>query len=157
MSADVGTQAPDFTLLDTDGNEFSLSSLNGKKVVLAFFPAVFSGVCDDEMCTFRDALADYSAINASVVAISPDARFSNAEFKNKHGLTFPVLSDYKRSTIRDYDVSWPNFAGMDGYTAPHRSVFVIGSDGRIAWKWLCEVPTDLPPFDEVKSQVEAAS
>ena len=46
MSAEVGTTAPDFTLFDTDGNEFSLSSLKGKKVVLAFFPAVFSGVCD---------------------------------------------------------------------------------------------------------------
>ena len=155
MSAEVGTTAPDFTLFDTDGNEFSLSSLKGKKVVLAFFPAVFSGVCDDEMCTFRDALSDYSSLNASVVAISTDARFGNAEFKNKHGLNFPVLSDYKKSTIEDYGVTWPDFAGMDGFTAAQRSVFVVGSDGKISWKWLCNVPSDLPPFDEVKSQVEA--
>ena len=157
MTAEVGTQAPDFNLLDTDGNEFALSSLRGQKIVVAFFPAVFSGVCDDEMCTFRDALADYSAINASVVGITTDGRFANAEFKNKHGINFPILSDYKQSTIEDYGVAWPNFAGMDDYTAAHRSVFVIDSGGSIVWKWLCNVPTDLPPFEEVQTQVRTSS
>ena len=143
MTAEVGTQAPDFNLLDTDGNEFALSSLRGQKVVVAFFPAVFSGVCDDEMCTFRDALADYSAINASVVGITTDGRFANAEFKNKHGINFPILSDYKQSTIEDYDVAWPNFAGMDDYTAAHRSVFV----DRQWWQYRLEMAvqrTDRP-------------
>ena len=155
MAADVGSKAPGFNLLDTDGNEFSSDNFAGKKAVVAFFPAAFSGVCDTEMCTFRDSLADYSAIDAAVVAVSTDSRFANNEFKSKHNLNFPILSDYKQSMIADYDVAWPNFAGMDGYTAARRSVFVIGADGNIAWKWLSEVPSELPPFDEVKSQVEA--
>ena len=157
MSADVGSRAPDINLLDTDGKEFGLSSLSGKRVVVAFFPAAFSGVCAEELCTFRDALADYSALNAEVVGISIDGRFANGAFKDANSIPFPILSDYKQSAINDYDVAWPAFAGMDGYTAARRSVFVIGSDGNIAWKWLSDVPSALPPFDEVKAQVEAAS
>ena len=157
MSVDVGSRAPDFNLLVTDGKVFGLSSLSGKRVVVAFFPAAFSGVCAEELCTFRDTLADYSALNAEVVGISMDGRFANGAFKNANNIPFPILSDYKQSAINDYDVAWPDFAGMDGYTTARRSVFVIGSDGNIAWKWLSDVPSDLPPFDEVKAQVEAAS
>ena len=157
MSADVGSRSSDFNLLDTDGNEFGLSSLSGKRVVVAFFPAAFSGVCAEELCTFRDALADYSALSAEVVAISIDGRFANGAFKDANKISFPILSDYKQTVINDYDVVWPNFAGMDGYTTARRSVFVIGSDGNVAWKWLSEGPSDLPPFDEVQAQGEAAS
>jgi peroxiredoxin len=156
MSVAIGSRAPDFNLLDSDGNEFGLSSLSGKKVVVAFFPAAFSGVCAEELCTFRDALADYSALSAEIVGISVDGRFANGAFKDANSISFPILSDYTQSTINDYDVAWPNFAGMDGYTAARRSVFVIGSGGNVAWKWLSDVPSDLPPFDEVKAQVEAA-
>ena len=157
MSADVGSRAPDFNLLDTDGNEFGLRSLSGKRVVVAFFPAAFSGVCAEELCTFRDALSDYSALNAEVVGISIDGRFANGAFRDANNISFPILSDYRQTAINDYDVVWPDFAGMDGYTTARRSVFVIGTDGNIAWKWLSDVPSDLPPFDEVKAQVEAAS
>ena len=157
MSADVGSRAPDFNLLDTDGNEFGLSSLSGKRVVVAFFPAAFSGVCAEELCTFRDALADYSALSAEIVGISVDGRFANGACKDANNIPFPILSDYKQATINDYGIAWPDFAGMDGYTAARRSVFVIGSDGNIAWKWLSDVPSDLPPFADGMAQVEAAS
>ncbi|MQG87711.1 MAG: redoxin domain-containing protein [SAR202 cluster bacterium] len=157
MSADVGSKAPAFTLLDTEGNEVSSSSLAGKKAVIAFFPAAFSGVCADELCTFRDSLADYSNLEADVIGISVDCRFANGAFRDANSLPFPILSDYKRSTINDYDVTFPNFAGMEGYTAARRSVFVIGTDGNVSWKWLSDVPTDLPPYDQVQAAVKAAS
>ena len=155
MSAEVGSQAPGFTLLDSDGNAYSSSSFSGKKAVIAFFPAAFSGVCAEEMCSFRDALADFSGLDAEIIGISIDGRFANGAFKAANNLPFPILSDYKQSAIADYDVVWPDFAGMDGYTAARRSVFVIGADGNIAWKWLSDVPSDLPTIDDVKAQVEA--
>lgn len=155
MSAEVGAKAPDFNLINTDGNAFGLDSLSGKPVVIAFFPAAFSGVCAEELCTFRDALADYAGFDAAVVGISIDGRFANAEFRTKNNLDFPILSDYQQKAIKDYDVVWPNFAGMDGYTTARRSVFIIDGSGDIVWKWLSDVPSDLPPFDEVKAQIEA--
>ena len=157
MSADVGTTAPAFNLLDTDGNEFNSSSLAGKKAVIAFFPAAFSGVCAEELCSFRDALADFTAVDAEVIGISIDGRFANGAFRDANNLPFPILSDYKQTTIADYDVVWPDFAGMDGYTTARRSVFVFGTDGNISWKWLSDVPSDLPSISDVQAAVNAAS
>jgi peroxiredoxin len=157
MAGDVGSKAPAFALLDTDGNEYSSSSFTGKKAVIAFFPAAFSGVCQEELCTFRDALADFSAVDAEILAISVDGRFANGAFRDANNINFPILSDYKQTTINDYGVAWPDFAGMNDYTAAQRSVFVIDRDGNIAWNWLSDSPGDLPPFDEVKSAVDAIS
>ena len=157
MSGDVGSQAPAFALLDTDGNEYNSSNLAGKKTVIAFFPAAFSGVCAEELCSFRDALADFTSVDAEVLGISIDGRFANGAFRDANNLPFPILSDFKQTAIADYDVVWPDFAGMVGYTNARRSVFVIGTDGKIAWKWLSDVPSDLPTIADVQSAVEAAN
>ena len=157
MSAEVGSNAPAFALLDTDGNEYKSSNYAGKKAVIVFFPAAFTGVCAEELCTFRDSLADFSALDAEVLGVSVDGRFANGAVRDHNNLPFPILSDYTKTAIADYDVVWPDFAGMTGYTAAQRSVFVIGTDGNIAWKWLSDVPSDLPPFDQVQAAVESAN
>ena len=72
MAVDVGQQAPGFTLLNGAGDEVSLSDFCGKNVIVAFFPAVFSGVCDNEMCTFRDSLSELNDADADVIGISVD-------------------------------------------------------------------------------------
>ena len=151
MAIGTGTAAPDFSLLDQDGNAHTLSEHKGRNVILAFFPAVFSGVCDTEMCTFRDSLSELGDADADVIGISVDARFANKEFATKHGLGFPILSDYSRATIKAYDVVFPNFGGMDGYDAATRSVFVIDKSGDIQWVWEAPSPPTLPPYDEVKA------
>lgn len=156
MSAEVGSKAPAFALLDTDGNEYNSNKLAGKKAVIVFFPAAFTGVCAEELCTFRDSLSEFSSLDAEVLGVSVDGRFANGAFRDQNNLQFPILSDYTQTAIADYDVVWPDFAGMTGYTAAQRSVFVVGTDGKITWKWLSDVPSDLPPFDQVKSAVESA-
>ena len=155
MAVDVGQQAPGFTLVNGTGDAVSLADFAGKNVVVAFFPAVFSGVCDNEMCTFRDSLSELNNADADVIGISVDPRWAISEFVSKHSLTFPVLSDYSRQTIRDYDVVFENFAGMAGYDAAVRSVFVIDKSGAVRWNWVAEAPPIEPPYDEVKSQVAA--
>ena len=67
MAIATGTAAPDFSLLDQDGNAHTLSEHKGRNVILAFFPAVFSGVCDTEMCTFRDSLSELGKRRARVL------------------------------------------------------------------------------------------
>jgi len=152
MPIAVGASAPDFSLLDTSGEAHTLSQHKGRNVILAFFPAAFSGVCDTEMCEFRDSISELENANADVIGISVDARFSNAEFASKHNLPFPILSDYSRSAIRDYDVVWPDFAGMDGYDAATRSVFIIDGDGTVQYVWATEDSQgNQPPYDEVKA------
>ena len=126
----LGQAAPDFTLLDTKRQKVTLSELNKSgPVVLAFYPAAFTGVCEKELCRFRDALADLNGLNASVVGISVDAPFSNAAFATKNSVEYPLLSDYSRETVRAYGVALDNFSGMPGYTAAQRSVFIVNSAG----------------------------
>lgn len=147
----VGKSAPAFTLLDTARKPVSLSDLAGQKVVIAFFPAAFTGVCEKELCTFRDSLANLNDVGATVIGISVDAPFSNGAFSAKNNLTFPLLSDYTRETVRAYGVELPDFAGMKGYVAAQRSVFVVDGSGAVTWQWVAPNPGVEPDYDAVRA------
>jgi peroxiredoxin len=151
----TGSKAPSFTLPNTKKEPVSLDSMKGKKVVLAFFPGAFTGVCTKEMCAFRDSLAAFNGMDAQVVGISVDAPFSNGGFAEKNGLTFPLLSDYTRSTIKAYDLVHEDFAGLTGYTASKRAVFVLDKEGMVRYAWVAPNPGTEPNYDEVKKAVEA--
>ena len=86
----IGKSAPDFTLPNTSREAISLSALRGKKVVLAFFPAAFTGVCTKEMCTFQESLSELNDANATVLGISADAPFSNGAFASANGFTLAI-------------------------------------------------------------------
>ena len=154
MAAEVGQQAPDFELFDNDKNPTKLSDSKGKNVVLAFFPGAFTGVCTTEMCSFRDRSDSFNSMNAQVYGISVDAIFSQKAFSDANNLNFPLLSDYQRKVGAAYGVSLPNFAGMDGYTASERAVFVIDKGGVIRFKWVGENPGKEPDYDEVQREVD---
>ena len=157
MTLAIGTNAPTFALPDTEGNIQSLSDYKGKNLVIAFFPAVFSGVCDTEMCVFRDSLAELNSLDTDVVAISVDMRFATKEFVDKHGLGFPVLSDYRRQAIKSYDVEFHDFAGMDGLTVARRSVFVLDKTGVIQWVWEAPAQGEEPDYGDVNNAVRSLS
>ncbi len=155
MAANVGDQAPDFNLRSTDGENVALSDQRGSNVVLAFFPAAFTGVCQTELCTFRDSLAEFNGMNAKVFGISVDPPFSQAEFHSQNDLTFPLLSDLGGNTVSAYGVELPGLAGIEGYNVAQRSVFVIDGNGKIAWSWISDSPLNEPSYDDVKSAVAA--
>ena len=154
MAADVGQKAPDFTLFDSGKQETKLSDSKGKNVVLAFYPGAFTGVCTTEMCTFRDRFDSFNSSNAQVFGISVDGIFAQKAFSDANNLNFPLLSDYNREVVTAYGVALPNFAGMDGYTASQRAVFVIDKEGVIKFKWVGENPGVEPDYDEVQRQVD---
>lgn len=151
----TGVKAPSFTLLNHKREPVSLDSFKGKKVVLAFFPAAFTGVCEKEMCAFRDSLAKLNNVDASVLGISVDAPFSNAAFAEKNHLNFPLLSDYTRSAVTAYNVALNDFAGMTGYTASKRAVFVVDREGNVAYAWEGPNPGVEPDYAAVTKAVEA--
>ena len=154
---DTGTKAPDFKLLNHKREEISLAGLAGKNVVLAFFPAAFTGVCEKELCTFRDAMAKFNDLNATVLGVSVDAPFSNAAFAEKNTLNFDILSDYARAAVTAYGVTHEDFAGMPGYTAAKRSVFVLDKEGMLRFQWVAPTPKDEPDYEAVKAAVAALS
>lgn len=148
----VGQPHPAFAnLYGTDRKPFDGSSLAGKKAVVAFYPAAFTGVCTKEMCTFRDSLASFNTIGAEVVAISVDSPFSNGEFATKNGLTFPVLSDYTRATVNAWGVAMEGLGGLPGYVSSKRAVFVLDGNGVVIWEWTGPNPGVEPDYEAIKA------
>src|SRR3954471_4353594 len=114
MSVDVGSKAPDFTLTNEDRQPVTLSQHRGEPVVLAFFPAAFSSVCQKELCTFRDSMGQLNAANAHVFGISVDTFFALKAFHDQQHFTFSLLSDFNKQTIRDYGVFNEDMIGLKG-------------------------------------------
>jgi len=83
MTLNVGDKAPDFELVDTDLKMRTLNEFTGKKLILSFFVAASSPVCETELCTFRDSWDELSKLGAQVVAISNDGPFANKAFAEK--------------------------------------------------------------------------
>ena len=147
MSVDVGSKAPDFTLTSQDRQPVTLSGLRGKPVVLAFFPAAFSSVCQKEMCTFRDSMARLGTAEAQVYGISVDTFFTLKAFQDQQKLNFPLLSDFNKEVIRDYGVFNEDMIGLKGIAK--RAVFVIDKDGIVRHREVLEDARNEPNYDEV--------
>ncbi|MGA3297352.1 MAG: redoxin domain-containing protein [Candidatus Bathyarchaeia archaeon] len=147
MSVEIGQKISDFQLPDQNRATRSLKDFSGKKTVLAFIPGAFTGVCTKEMCTFRDSL---KSLPGQVVAVSVNDPFTNKAFAEMHQLQFPILSDYTRETIKKYKIFHDDFAGLKGYTAAKRSVFIIDENGVVRYKWVSEDPGKEPDYKEIK-------
>jgi len=126
MAATVGQKAPEFKLLNDKREEVTLSSQKGHPVVLAFFPAAFTGVCTKELCTFRDSMAKLNSANAQVYGISVDTTFVLAEFKKQQNLNFPLLADNDKKAAKTFGVVMPKH---ENFT--QRVTFVIDKQGII--------------------------
>jgi glutaredoxin-dependent peroxiredoxin len=149
MPLTIGDMAPLFTLHDTDKKLRSLSEFLGKKLVLAFFPGAFTGVCTKEFCMLRDSMTNFAKLDAQVVGISVDSPYANKGFANQNHLQFPLLSDYTRSVISMYGGIQKDFGGLTGYHAAKRAVYVLDSQGIIRYIWVSDNPGVEPNYDEI--------
>jgi len=147
MSATVGSKAPDFTLMNENREPVTLSSQKGHPVVLAFFPAAFSGVCTKELCTFRDSMAKLNNAKAQVYGISVDTFFTLAAFKKDQNLNFPLLSDFNKEVIQAYGAFNPDMIGLKGIAK--RSTFVIDKDGVVRHAEVLDDARNEPNYDKV--------
>ena len=153
MSVDIGSKAPDFTLTNQDRQPVKLSDQRGKPVVLAFFPAAFSGVCTKELCTFRDSMAQLNKANAQVYGISVDTFFSLKAFQDQQHYNFPLLSDFNKEVIRDYGVYNEDMIGLKGIAK--RAVFVIDKDGVVRHREVLDDARNEPDYGKVVSALQA--
>jgi len=126
-----GDPAPDFTLPDADGNEVSLSSFQGQRVVIYFYPAAMTPGCTTQACDFRDSLASLAAAGFAVLGISPDSPAKLAKFRDRDGLNFPLLSDPEHEVLEAYGAYGEKMLYGRKSVGVIRSTFVVGPDGRI--------------------------
>jgi glutaredoxin-dependent peroxiredoxin len=154
MSVDVGSKAPDFTLTNQDRQPVSLSGQLAKgPVVLAFFPAAFSGVCQKEMCTFRDSLGELKNVSAQVMGVSTDTFFALKAWDDQQKLGFPLLSDYNKDVIRKYGVVNPDMIGLKDISK--RAVFVIDRGGVVRHREVLDDARNEPDYGKVKQALAA--
>ena len=149
--------APDFNLKDTEKNDIALSSYKGKTVVLAFYPGAFTGVCDNEMCSLRDSMNSFNDLNATVLGISVDSPWANAEFAKKYEINFNLLSDYNRDVSKAYDMIFNGLGGLEGYECSNRGVIIIDGQGLVQYKWVAENPGVEPNYSEIIEKVKSLS
>ena len=130
MTLQVGQEAPDFELVDQNGEKVKLSSFRGNKnVVVVFFPFAFTGTCTGELCALRDDLSVFQNDKVQLLAISCDAMFTQKVFAEKEGYKFPLLSDF-----------WPHGATAEKYGVFNaerglalRGTFIIDKQGIVRW------------------------
>ncbi len=146
---EVGQTAPDFRLRGPGGQFVTLSEYGGKKnVVLVFFPLAFSPVCSHQLPGIQKDLARFEALDATVLGISVDSHWANEAFARQLGLSFPLLSDFDRSTSESYGMLIPekHYSG--------RAVFVVDRQGRIAYRDVSPTPAEVPSLAGVIAALE---
>jgi peroxiredoxin (alkyl hydroperoxide reductase subunit C) len=136
---EAGSPAPEFTLRREDGTDFTRADLQGQTSVLVFYPFAFSPVCTDQLNLYEEVLDDFTARGATLYAVSCDATYAQAAFREKLGVTIEQLSDFepKGATCRAFGVYHPG-----GF--PQRALVIIGPDGVVKWSYQAASPGDLP-------------
>ena len=124
----VGEAAPDFELIDQDGELHSIEDYRGRWIALYFYPKDGTPGCTTEACEFRDNIFAFRNANCEILGVSLDDAESHAEFAEKHGLPFPLLADTNGVAADAYGVKTKLF----GLTLAKRETFLIDPDGRVA-------------------------
>ena len=126
-----GDTAPAFTLTDDTGATVSLKDFRGRRVILYVYPAAMTPGCTKQACDFRDSLGTLEEAGFAVVGLSPDKPEKLAKFREKEGLTFPLLSDPDKSTLEAYGAFGEKKLYGKTVVGVIRSTFVIDAEGRI--------------------------
>ncbi len=143
-------QAPDFTLASTAGGEVTLSELTGAgRVLVAFFPLAFTGVCTTEMCAFSEDFDQFAEAGVTILPISVDAVPSLAEFKSKYNMKVDILSDFRRQASQAFGVL------REDTHFSNRAYFLIDTDGAISWAHVEESPGQRRENSEILSAIQS--
>jgi thioredoxin-dependent peroxiredoxin len=128
----VGDPAPDFTLSSDTGEEVSLQSLRGRKVIVYFYPAAMTPGCTKQACDFTDSLSSLQAQGYDVLGISPDTPAKLAKFRERDGLTITLLSDPDKAVLNAYGAFGEKKLYGKTMQGVIRSTFVIDEQGTVA-------------------------
>lgn len=147
--AEVGEQAPDFTLPWTGEGEFTLSAHRGRWLVLAFYPGDFTAVCTKQFCNYRDNRAEIEELDAELVGISPQDLESHESFITKLGLTNELAADAGSRVAARYGA-----AGPGGYV--RRAIFIVDPEGVLRYKKVALLGLGYEDVDDLRGALEQA-
>ncbi len=128
----VGDVAPDFTLLDQNGNSVTLSAFRGKTVVMFWYPKADTPGCTVEACNFRDNGSKFADANIVQLGLSPDAPAKQDKFAKKFDLAMPLLADTEQEVANAYGVWIEKSMYGKKYMGIDRTTFVVAPDGTLS-------------------------
>ncbi len=131
----VGDRAPQFTLLDQDGEKVALRDLKGTPVVVYFYPKDDTSGCTTQACGIRDQWSEFEDAGAAVLGISPDPVDSHAAFAAKHDLPHRLLADPDRKVIKKYGAWGKKSMYGREYQGVIRSSVLLAPNGKVAAAW----------------------
>ncbi|MEU2961431.1 thioredoxin-dependent thiol peroxidase [Streptomyces albidoflavus] len=126
-----GDTAPAFTLPDADGNEASLASHQGRKVIVYFYPAALTPGCTKQACDFTDNLDALASAGYDVIGVSPDKPEKLAKFREKEDLKVTLVGDPSKETLAAYGAFGEKKLYGKTVTGVIRSTVVVGEDGTV--------------------------
>jgi peroxiredoxin Q/BCP len=138
----AGDPAPDFTLPSTEGDITLSERCRDRNVLLVFYPGDDTPVCTRQLCDYRDHLEVFEGLGVDVLGINPQSLASHRRFADKHGLSFPLLSDEDKRVCRAYGAL--NLMGM-----AKRALVLVGPDQRVRYSRV-----DLPIFHRSAAELE---
>ena len=149
----VGTEAPDFTLPDANGNQISLSDYQGKNVLLVFYPLDWSPACSDQLSLYQSELDEFENQDTQVLAISVDSLYSHGAWAAVRGITFPLLADFnpKGEVSRLYDV----MRSKDGFS--ERALYIVDRQGIITYSNVSPQLPHIPYIYKLFEKLEAVN
>ncbi len=147
----TGAQAPDFTLVDPNGGQVSLSDFRGQNVLLVFYPLDWSPACSDQLSLYQSELSEFEKYNTQVIGISVDSLYSHGAWAAVRGIAFPLLADFhpKGEVARLYHV----YRETDGFS--ERALFLLDRDGTIRYHHIAPELHMIPDIYELMSQIKA--
>ena len=145
--------APDFRLADQDGKPVSPADFAGRRRVRAVYPLDFSPVCTDQLSIYQEILGEIAKRDAALVGVSVDSYPCHAAFREKLGLTMPLLADFHpKGTVCDaYGAYLPE------YGHANRSLVLIGADGTVLWSHAAPTPLEIPGANLIFDALDAAA
>jgi len=146
VSIGIGDRAPDFTLPGTGDRSYSLSEFAGRPVVLVFYPGDDTPVCTKQLNSYNDDIGQFTELNAQVIGISAQDVSSHEGFANKHGFTFPLLSDTDKAIAGLYGT-----LGPIGF--PRRTTFIIDADGIVRYAHRAIAGLTFRPVEELVAEL----
>lgn len=156
MSLSIGSKVPTFTVVDSEKQTITNESIKGQATLILFFPAAFSGGCTKELCSVRDDIANYNSAKVNVLAISTDAIFTLAKYKEDQALNFTLASDYNKEVCAAFGAQYTEFVfGMKG--TARRSAFLIDADGVVKYAEVLESAGDMPNFEAISAAIDSLS
>jgi peroxiredoxin len=137
---EAGSPAPDFSLLDQDGQRVSLEDLRGKTSVLVFYPLDFSPVCTDQLNVYNEVLDDLAREGAQLYGVSVDSAYCHKAFQDQLGIRIPLLADFHpkgevAKAYGVYDEKWGNSV---------RALVMIDPDLKVKWAHRAPSALDIP-------------